>query len=85
MGELAEERSRTVLFFSARSPRERFLADPAWQHRCLPFLPAGLPGDCGPLFAADHGAFAYAGSRGVSHGGISLEEAVVPVAEVFSP
>lgn len=85
VGELFEDRSRRVLVFPAKSLWERYRSEAAWKDRYLAFLPAGLAGDCWPLFAADRWAFAYEGTQGVSHGGISLEEAIVPVAEVFAP
>ena len=84
VGELVEDRSRRVLLFQERSLWEQYSTDPAWKDRYLRFLPSGLPADCFPLFAAGHWAFAYQGSRGVSHGGISPGEAIVPVAEVFA-
>ena len=49
------------------------------------FRPAGLPADVFPLFARDHSSFDIKDAQTVSHGGLSLDEVLVPVAEVFAP
>lgn len=44
--------------------------------------PVGLPENCFPLFASGRTAFASVGERIVTHGGLSLEELVVPFVRV---
>lgn len=75
VGVLAGERGERVHVFSDELMREKthseFPATLAW-------APAGLPEDYLPLLATGRGAFSTQGKRAVSHGGISLEEVVVP-------
>ncbi len=44
----------------------------------IPWKTAGLPEDFLPLLSADRSAFVQEGHRTVAHGGVTLEEAVVP-------
>jgi hypothetical protein len=48
------------------------------------FRPAGLPADVFPLFARDQASFDLQNVQTVSHGGLSLDEVLIPVAEVFA-
>src|SRR5690606_40013531 len=43
---------------------------------------AGLPANFMPLFAGGRGAFVPKGDQGVVHGGMSLEELIVPFVKV---
>ncbi len=44
-----------------------------------PWQPTGLPPDYFPLLAGGRDAFVHPGTRLVGHGGISLEEVIVPL------
>lgn len=77
-GELTDEKSRRVLLFSNKTLRDSFVSD------CYNnYLPPGLPPGCFPLFPRQFGSFDQPGIRCFSHGGLSIEEVLVPVAEVF--
>jgi hypothetical protein len=74
--EIRGERVRTY-----RSPvllEESAAAYPATVHMPLP----GLPADFLPLFAAPRSAFVTSGEQLVVHGGISVEELIVPFVKV---
>jgi hypothetical protein len=75
VGVLAGERSKRALVFNEELIRQKtgaeFTSTISWP-------PAGLPESYLPLLAAGRGAFTTQGNRTVSHGGISLEEVVVP-------
>lgn len=53
--------------------------------RSLAWPGLGLPDDYLPLLAAGHAAFAAEGERVVAHGGISIEELIVPLVQVERP
>lgn len=72
-----------------RGARARIYPDPLLRKRvkerfpdAIEWLPTGLPGDCLPLLAPGRLAFLREGERVVCHGGISLEEVIVPLVRV---
>jgi len=72
-----------------RGARVRVYPDPVLRSRVKERFPdavawpaLGLPEDCFALLAPDRSAFVPEGERIVGHGGISLEEVVVPMVEV---
>ena len=72
-----------------RGERARLYADPALRSRVKARFPdavewpaLGLPEDCLALLAPGRSAFVREGERIVGHGGVSLEEVVVPVVEI---
>ncbi|MFZ5823441.1 MAG: BREX-3 system phosphatase PglZ [Bacillota bacterium] len=74
-GHLTEERSERVLVFSHANLRE------AWAAKfpnAIPWEGAGLPDDYLPLVATGLDAFTTTGMHTLSHGGISIEEMMVP-------
>ena len=77
VGSLPEERSKRVILFKDKTVSETYATDGA-----LAFRPAGLPQGMFPLFAARDASFDLPGVPSVSHGGLSLDEALVPVVEV---
>ncbi len=77
VGVLAEERSKRVLLFNDKTVVQHY--EMPWARF---FKPAGTAADCFPLFARGFGSFDSPGVPSVSHGGMTLEEAFVPVAEV---
>jgi hypothetical protein len=76
-GALVEERSKRVQLFNDKTVVQHY--EKPWTYI---FKPAGSAPDCFPLFVRDFGSFDSAGVPTVSHGGITIEEALVPVAEV---
>jgi hypothetical protein len=48
----------------------------------ISWKPLGLPEDFLPLLSADRSAFVQEGHRTVAHGGVTLEEAIVPFIRV---
>jgi hypothetical protein len=79
VGVLTEERSKRVAIFRDTALCQSFVTD--WT---TAFKPVGLPADIYPLFATDFDSFDLAGAATISHGGMSLDEAIVPVAEIFA-
>ena len=72
-----------------RGERARIYPDPILRSRVKEQFPNaiewpahGLPADCLPLLAPGRWAFVRAGERIVGHGGISLEEVIVPMVEI---
>ena len=72
-----------------RGERVRLYPDPILRARVSESFPdavewpaIGLPEDCLALLAPDRSAFIREGERIVGHGGISLEEVVVPMVEI---
>jgi hypothetical protein len=49
----------------------------------IAWKPVGLPPDFLPLIAPERSAFVQTGSRTVAHGGVTLEEVVVPFVRVI--
>ncbi|MGE5580735.1 MAG: hypothetical protein ACM3WU_11960 [Bacillota bacterium] len=78
VGELAEKGSKRVRIFENDAVCRRFVSDRAYS-----FRPPGFPPDRWPLFAQDFGSFDEMGSKSYCHGGLSIEEVLIPVAEVF--
>jgi len=79
VGVLSEERSKRVMLFNDKTVRTNAMTD--WTDN---FTPAGLPPTLFPLFAADFHSFDLVGAATVSHGGLTLDEVIVPVAEVWA-
>jgi hypothetical protein len=79
-GELAEERTKRVRRFADAGLRDRYSEDDT-----MSWSPPGLPPCFHPLFATGFGAFERVGARSFSHGGLSIEEVVVPLVEVVGP
>lgn len=74
---------------STRGKRARVYSDTTLRNRVLEQFPdavawpgPGLPTDCHALLAPGRSAFAHKGDRIVGHGGVSLEELVVPLIEI---
>ena len=72
-----------------RGERARLYPDPVLRSRvkerfpdALEWSPLGLPEDCLALLAPGRMAFVREGERVVGHGGVSLEEVVVPMVEI---
>ena len=72
-----------------RGERARLYSDPVLRSRVKASFPdavewpaLGLPEDCLALLASDRSAFVRQGERVVGHGGVSLEEVVVPAVEI---
>ena len=78
-GELTDERSRRVLLFPNPTLRDSFISDRYSGHQ-----PPGLPPSCCPLFCVGFDSFDRPDVFCYSHGGLSIEEVLVPVAEVFA-
>ena len=78
-GSIADTRGERVRIYSDDSLRQKVCANTpesiAWE-------PVGLPDNFYPLIASSRKAFVQEGSRVVSHGGISIEELVVPFIQV---
>jgi hypothetical protein len=77
VGVLPDSRSKRVLLFDNKAVCESFA------NACSsPFHPANLSANVWPLFAMGFGSYDIEGSEAVSHGGMSLDEVLVPVVEV---
>lgn len=74
-GALADERGERVHLFSHELSRANIQKD---YPDSIAWPPIALPEDCFPLVPAGLGAFIPEGHSTVSHGGISLEEVIVP-------
>lgn len=79
VGVLSEERSKRVMLFQDKTVRNHAMRD--WTDN---YTPAGLPPQLFPLFAADLDSFDLVDAVAVSHGGLTLDEVLVPVAEVWA-
>ncbi len=77
VGVLSEERSKRVMLFKDKTASQHY--EKAW---ATYFKPTGISSDLYPLFARGYSSFDTPGVPTVSHGGMSIEEALVPVAEV---
>ncbi len=77
VGSLPDERSKRVLTFDNRIVCESFTSASS-----SPFHPSNLPATLWPLFATGFASYDIAGAEAVSHGGLSLDEVLVPVVEV---
>jgi len=82
VGAIADERGERVHVFPGEALRsgvkEEFPAAIAWPR-------VGLPDGYLPLLAPSRRAFVPEGKRTIAHGGISIEEVVVPFVEIRSP
>lgn len=74
-GVLANFRGERVRIYTDRKIMSK--AAESFPH-AIDWLPAGLPDNFFPLFAPRRSAFVPKGERTVTHGGLSLEELVVP-------
>lgn len=78
-------RPREGVLVEGRGTRVRFYTDPVFLERglsdvpdALVWTPSGLPAGILTLFAPGDAAFANQGEQIITHGGLSLEEVVVP-------
>ena len=78
VGETVSERSKRCLIF-----RSVELRDQGFMPETLAWTPTGLDEKTHTLFPANFASFDYNGARSVSHGGLSLEEVVVPVVDLI--
>jgi len=78
-GAIAELRGERARIYPDSLLRDRVKAE---YPEALVWPSVGLPEDCYPLLAADRKAFVRDGERIVSHGGISIEELIVPLVRV---
>lgn len=84
IGVLSTERSKRVVLFDNKT-----VCDNAMNTMNVPnhwadnYRPMGLPADMYPLFASEFYSFDIRDAECVSHGGLSLEEVLVPVAEIL--
>ncbi|QTA79276.1 Alkaline phosphatase domain-containing protein [Desulfonema limicola] len=74
-GVIAETKGERVRIYPAKELRSQIAADFPFAHE---WHPIGLPPDCFPLVASDNHAFVKHGETIVGHGGISIEEVIVP-------
>ncbi len=74
--ELAESWSRRALLFESKTARDAQAA------QGVIFDPVTAPPQIFPLFARRGEAYALKGNHGHSHGGLSMQEVLVPVAEL---
>jgi len=79
-GMLAEVRGERVRIYEKEALRNRVASSFA---QAVEWKPLGLPEDFLPLLAAERQAFVPNGQRTVAHGGITVEETVVPFVRVF--
>jgi PglZ domain len=82
-------RPREGVTAEIRGERARIYSDPVLRANvaarfpsAISWKPIGLPEDFLPLLSADRTAFVSEGERTVAHGGVTLEEAVVPFIRV---
>ena len=76
-GSLPDDRSKRVLIFEDKAVCESFESVTTFS-----FHPSNLPLNSWPLFPTGFVSFDIEGAEAVSHGGLSMEEALVPVVEV---
>ena len=79
VGATAEERGERVHVFGEEVLRSSVAKDFV---NAITWPPLGLPMDYLPLLAPGRAAFVSEGKRTIGHGGISLEEVVVPFVEI---
>lgn len=78
-GMLADVKGERVRIF----PNEMLRAETASKfEKAIPWAPVGLPGEYFPLLAPGRGAFIPQGQVTVAHGGITIEEMIVPFVHV---
>ncbi|MGI9859876.1 BREX-3 system phosphatase PglZ [Moorella naiadis] len=78
-GAVAELRGERVRIYSSRPLRDRIMER---FPDALEWPAVGLPDTFLPLIAPARQAFVYTGERIVSHGGIALEEVIVPLIQI---
>ncbi|MEW6546396.1 MAG: BREX-3 system phosphatase PglZ [Bacillota bacterium] len=78
-GAVADARGERVRIYSDTLLRDRVHAR---FRDALKWEPVGLPQDCLPLIAPGRAAFVPRGERVVSHGGICIEEVIVPFVQI---
>ena len=75
-GVIAEVRGERVRIHPAPEPRDQTAAAFSFARK---WNPVGLPAETFPLVARDEGAFVTPGETPVGHGGIAIEEVIVPL------
>jgi hypothetical protein len=78
-GVLAEQRGVRARVFSDEAVRTMIARD---YPNSIPWPNAGMPDDYLPLLSSGRTAFASKGEVVVSHGGISIEEVIVPLVRI---
>ena len=81
-GVRAEGRGERVRTYETEGARDQ---DAAEVPGAVAWTPVGLPSGYEPLFAPPGAAFTSAGYSVVAHGGISVDEVVVPLVTLSSP
>lgn len=79
-GVLAETRGERARIYESEAFRRQVQEK---VENALPWPGFGLPADCFVLLARGRSAFVYEGEGVVSHGGVSLEEVIVPFVRVW--
>jgi len=75
---LVDEAARRVVLFDQQSLADDF----AQEHGLRAFRTKSLPPELFPVYPTDNDLFTRQGITGISHGGLSLEELVVPFVEI---
>ncbi|MGA9350181.1 MAG: BREX-3 system phosphatase PglZ [Anaerolineae bacterium] len=78
---LVEAYAKRVIIFD-QDPIAQAFAD---KHGLVLFRPLFLPDNLYPVYPQGDGMFASKKSAGISHGGLSIEEMIVPFIEVIAP
>lgn len=78
-GQLVEQRGRRARIYQSENLRD---AAAESYPEAIRWPPIGLPDDYYPLLSADRSMFDPEGARAVVHGGMALEEVIVPFIEV---
>lgn len=79
VGTIPEEKCKRVIWFNNPEVSASYAREGTLSYR-----PTGLPKGVCPLFALGRASFDILGAQAVSHGGLSLDELIVPVVEVFA-
>jgi hypothetical protein len=77
VGVLAEQRSKRVAIFGSENICKSYAANGIVDYR-----PFGMPTNMFPVFSCELDSFDLQDMHSVSHGGITIEEAIVPVIEL---
>lgn len=78
-GSVADSRGQRMRIYSSKESQHRFAIQYEW---AVPWKPVGLPDGYFPLLATGDGAFLEPGPSIVSHGGLSIEEVIVPLVRI---
>jgi hypothetical protein len=78
-GVIAETRGERVRVYPTQELRAQVAGTFPFAHE---WQPAGLPADYFPLVAGGHDAFVNPGDSIVGHGGIAIEEVIVPLVKI---